>query len=79
MAKRDYDSAPASESLGMSDVIRGLADDLVALREGSITVQDAHARAALAKQIFNGFRIYLNGMRLLSDQAKAAPEEISNG
>jgi hypothetical protein len=70
MAARDYEAAPASEALGLVDIIRGLAGDLDALRAGSITVQDAIARSLLAKQIFNGVRIYLNGTKLLSDQAR---------
>lgn len=69
MAARDYESAPASETLGLVDIIRGLAGDLDALRAGHITVQDAVARSMLAKQIFNGVRIYLNGTKLLSEQA----------
>jgi hypothetical protein len=67
--KRDYESAPASETLGIDHVIRGLASDLEALRAGKISTQDAIARSLLAKQIFNGFRIYLQGARLLSDRA----------
>lgn len=71
MAARDYGSAPVSEQLNIAAVIQGLAGDLDALRAGKITVQDAQARALLAKQIFNGVRIYLNGMSLLSGSAKA--------
>lgn len=71
MAARDYESAPVAESLGLVNIIRSLADDLDALRNGQITVQDAIARSMLAKQIFNGVRIYLNGTKLLSDQAKS--------
>jgi hypothetical protein len=71
MVARDYESAPASEALGLTDIIRGLAGDLDALRAGKITVQDAVARSMLAKQIFNGVRIYLNGTKLLSDQARS--------
>lgn len=71
MAPRDYESAPASEALGLVDIIQGLAGDLAALRAGKITVNDAIARSLLAKQIFNGVRIYLNGTKLLSEQAKA--------
>lgn len=70
MTERDYTSAPVSESLGIEEVIRGLARDLESLRAGKITVNDAIARSMLAKQIFNGVRIYLNGTKLLSDQAK---------
>lgn len=70
--KRDYDSAPVSASLGIEAVIRGLAQDLEQLRSGSISTQDAIARSLLAKQIFNGMRIYLQGTKLLADTAKPA-------
>jgi len=70
MAARDYESAPATETLLLVDIIRGLANDLDALRAGKITVSDAMARSMLAKQIFNGVRIYMNGTKLLSGQAK---------
>jgi len=70
MAARDYESAPASETLLLVDIIKGLANDLDALRAGKITVSDAMARSMLAKQIFNGVRIYMNGTKLLSGQAK---------
>lgn len=70
MPARDYESAPVSDALGITDVIKGLAGDLEALRAGKISVQDAIARSLLAKQIFNGVRIYLNGTKLLSEQAK---------
>ena len=74
MAARDYESAPVSDRLNLEEIINGLAGDLKALRAGEITVPDAHARAVLAKQIFNGVRIYLNGMALLSGQAKKVEE-----
>ncbi len=75
MAARDYESAPVSDRLNLEDVITGLVGDLRALRAGEISVGDAQARALLAKQIFNGVRIYLNGMTLLSGSAK--PAEIA--
>lgn len=68
--QRDYESAPISEQLGLPAVIAGLVRDLEELREGKISVNDATARAMLAKQIFNGVRIYLNGTKLLSDAAR---------
>ena len=74
MVARDYESTPVSDRLNLEDIINGLAGDLRALRAGEITVSDAQARALLAKQIFNGVRIYLNGMSLLSGQAKKIKE-----
>ncbi len=60
-----------SERLGLPIIIDGLVSDLQELRAGTITVNDATARALLAKQIFNGVRLYVNGMRLLSKEQPA--------
>lgn len=72
MPARDYESAPVSDRLNIEDIINGLAGDLKSLRKGEISIGDAQARAMLAKQIFNGVRIYLNGISLLSSSAKDA-------
>jgi len=82
--ERDYDSAPVAAQLGLGGVIAGLITDLEHLRAGQITVSDAVARSMLAKQIFNGVRIYLNGTKILSDNAvpigsAAHSNEPSNG
>lgn len=61
-----------AEQLGLGGVIAGLVSDLEELRAGRITVSDAVARSMLAKQIFNGVRLYLNGSRMLSDAASPA-------
>lgn len=79
MAARDYESAPVSEKLGLDNVILGLAGDLEQLRAGKISVQDAIARSLLAKQIFNGVRLYLNGTKLLSDRAKQIGADLADG
>lgn len=70
MPTRDYNTAPVSESLGLREVILGLASDLDALRQGTISANDGLARAALAKQIFNGVRLYLQAVRSLEESAK---------
>ena len=54
----------------MDQVIKGLASDLAELRAGKISTQDAIARSLLAKQYFNGCRIYLQGAKMLSDNAQ---------
>lgn len=78
MPTRDYESAPVSDRLGLTGIINGLVEDLDALRAGKISVNDAMARSMLAKQIFNGVRIYLNGTKLLSDHAKQVPAVSSS-
>jgi len=77
MATRDYESAPVSDQLGLTGIITGLVGDLDDLRAGKISVNDAMARSMIAKQIFNGVRIYLNGTKLLSDNA--IPARLSKG
>lgn len=78
--QRDYETAPVSEQLGLPQVIEGLIGDLNALRDGRITTNDAIARSLLAKQIFNGVRIYLNGTKLLAGNARPIVEtkEVSH-
>lgn len=70
MPERDYTASPVADSLGLRDVILGLATDLKDLRAGKISTQDAQARAAVAKQMFNGVRLYLQAMRSLEGAAK---------
>lgn len=65
MSERDYISTPVSDALGLKVIIRDLAGDLADLRAGQITPQDALARAALAKQIWNGVRLYMAGAKAL--------------
>ena len=70
MTKRDYTSAPVSSALGLESVIIGLAQDIEDLRAQKISPQDAMARSAIAKQLFNGVRIYLQAMKTLETNAK---------
>lgn len=70
MAPRDYKSAPAADRLNLGKIIDGLAGDLDALRAGKISVPDAMARAILAKQIMNGVRLYMQGAKMLGDEAR---------
>ncbi len=70
MAERDYVSTPVSDSLGLRDVILGLNDDLNDLRRGKISPADGLARAAVAKQLFNGVRLYLQAVKTLEGQAR---------
>lgn len=69
MVARDYDIQPVADKLNLDEVIRGLCTDLDALRGGKISVQDAIARSLLAKQIFNGVRIYLSATKMLASTA----------
>ncbi len=71
MVARDYEISPVCDRLDLDNVIKGLCCDLTLLREGKISVNDAIARSLLAKQIFNGVRIYLSASKML---AGAAPQ-----
>ena len=72
MAKRDYVSSPVSDRLGLQDIILGLADDLSAMRAGKISPQDGIARATVAKQLFNGVRLYLQAIKTLEMSASVS-------
>lgn len=70
MAARDYETSPVSDSLDLQGIVRGLAADLQDMREKRISPQDGLARAAVAKQLFNGVRLYLQAMQTLERQAR---------
>lgn len=70
MAARDYETSPVSDSLDLQGIVRGLAADLQDMRDKRISPQDGLARAAVAKQLFNGVRLYLQALQTLERQAK---------
>ncbi len=74
MAERDYVSTPVSDELNLKDTIAGLSQDLQDLRAGKIGPAEAHARAAIAKQIWNGARIYLQAIKTIQQAAKPVGE-----
>ncbi|WOI34735.1 hypothetical protein R1T40_08425 [Tritonibacter scottomollicae] len=74
MAERDYVSTPASDELNLKDTILGLSRDLQDLRAGKISPTEAHARAAVAKQIWNGARIYQQAIKTMMGNAKPVQE-----
>jgi hypothetical protein len=76
---RDYESTPVSDKLGLDDIIRGLARDLDDLRANKISNHDAIARALLAKQIFNGVRLYLVGSKFLEQHPSPAQPAAVEG
>lgn len=66
-----HDSAsPLGDRFSLDAVIDGLASDLAELRAGKISLDDARARADLAKQIFNGVRLVITGRKMLEREAK---------
>ncbi len=79
MAERDYVSTPVADSLGLREVILGLAGDLRDLRAGRISPNEGLARAALAKQMFNGVRLYLGAVKTLEAGARDVSEPKAIG
>lgn len=59
-------------------IVKGIADDLIALRAGTISIKDAQARALLAKQYMNGVRLVINARNSLEAAAKSVAA-ISDG
>lgn len=74
MPERDYVSTPVSDELNLKDIIIGLSQDLRDLRDSKISPAEAHARAVLAKQIWNGARIYLQAIKTIEAAAKPIGE-----
>lgn len=68
MAERDYKSQPVADALGLRAIIDGLANDLQDMRSGLISPPEGMARAAIAKQLFNGVRLYLVAHQTLGRQ-----------
>lgn len=64
------DTADVTSPLSLDAIVKGLAQDLVDLRAGKISIKDAQTRALLAKQYMNGVRIVLNARRSLEENAK---------
>lgn len=62
--------ATIAETFQLEEVITGLASDLKERRAGKITVEDARARADLARQIFNGLRLYVTAQKYLEQNMK---------
>lgn len=76
MAARDYEVSPVTDHLNLDKIILGLSSDLEQLRAGKIGVNDAIARSLLAKQIFNGVRIYLSAAKMLSTAAAPTNPDV---
>ena len=64
------DTENIAEAFDVASVIRGLSQDLTALRNGEITPKEAQVRADLAKQIFNGLRVVVSAQKFLGAKAR---------
>jgi hypothetical protein len=69
--ERNYAAQPVADALGLRAVIDGLASDLQEMRAGTLRAPEALARAALAKQLFNGVRLFLVAHQIA---AKSPPQ-----
>ncbi len=68
-----------ADKYSLETIVRGIAEDLLALRAGSISIKDAQARALLAKQYMNGVRLVMSARNSLELSAKpmlSAPKDI---
>jgi len=79
MVSRDYESSPVSDNLNLRETVIGLSGDLEALRSGKISPAEGLARAAVAKQLFNGVRLYLQAIKTLEAEAKPANSKQIEG
>ncbi len=61
------------EPYSLDAIVKGIADDIIALRAGKISIKDAQARAMLAKQYMNGVRLVINARNSLELAAKKLP------
>jgi hypothetical protein len=61
-----------ADQYSLDAIVKGIADDLIALRAGRISIKDAQARALLAKQYMNGVRLVINARQSLEATAKPA-------
>ena len=57
-----------ADNLSLTDLIAGLAQDLRDLREGKISIRDAHARAELARQIFRGVHYVVSAQKFMESR-----------
>jgi len=64
-----------ADRFDLQTLIEGLAQDLKDLRAGKISVRDAHARAALGKQILRGVHYVVVAQKFLEGRALPSPSE----
>jgi len=65
----DLEPRSLAERLDLGTFIGGLVTDLKMLREGKISVRDAHARAELARQVLRGVHYVVNAQKYLEGRA----------
>jgi hypothetical protein len=75
----DTDTRDVADAYSLDAVVKGIAEDLVALREGKISIKDAQARALLVKQYMNGVRLVINARRSLENDARLAKRPALEG
>ena len=74
MPPRDYAAQPVADALGLRAVIDGLASDLQDMRAGRLSAPEALARAALAKQLFTGVRLFLVAHQMAQPKPPRQPK-----
>ena len=66
---------PLTQRFNLMAFTDDLIADLTALRNGKISVQDAKARADLAKQVLRAVGHVITAQKYLSDQARQIPAQ----
>lgn len=62
-----------AKRLDLQDLVGGLVGDLRDLRDGKISIKEAHARAELARQILRGVQYVIQAQKFLEGQARVLP------
>lgn len=71
-------SEPVGEGLRLDEMITGIASDLVSLRAGGITIEDARVRAEMAKQYLAGVRMIVTARKYLQENARLIGSEATD-
>lgn len=70
MANANADVGPLTERFDLMKFTDGLIGDLQRLRNGEISVQDARARAELARQVLRSVALVVTAQKFLADHAR---------
>jgi len=73
--------APITDRFNLMDFTDSLINDLKLLREGEISIHEAHARANLAKQVLKSVHYTIVAQKFMIEQAQLAekPVQIAKG
>lgn len=67
------------DGLNLEGFLRGIMDDLAALRRGEITVIEARARAQPSHEFLRGVNMLLSGAKLKMKAIEASAKTVGDG